>query len=67
MAPSEIPVRNEEIRTAREVVREFGATLGLLSSGDLEKVVVVTQGKMRGVLLSPERYAALLERQEPRP
>jgi hypothetical protein len=62
MAPSDIPVNQEEMRTVREVMREIGAMLQQLERGDLSKIVIMSPGaQMRGVLVSVEKYAALAE------
>lgn len=49
-------VKNEELRTTREVAREIGAILEALSAGDQEKIVVTQNGKIRAVIISPESY-----------
>lgn len=54
-----INVASEELRTTREITRELNASLALLASGKLEKIVLVRGADLVGVLLSPERYAAL--------
>jgi len=50
-------VRNEELRTTRELAREVNPILDSLSSGELAKVVVTDRsGKMRAVMITPEEY-----------
>lgn len=49
-------VRNEELRTTRELAREVVSILDALSAGDMQKVVVTQQGKMRAVIITPEQY-----------
>lgn len=49
-------VRNEELRTTREVAREVNAILDALSAGDVEKVVVTQGGKFKAVIITPELY-----------
>jgi hypothetical protein len=50
-------VKNEELRTAREVAREINSILDLLNQKDLEKVVITGRdGKMRGVIITPETW-----------
>lgn len=58
---AEINVQNEELRTTREATRELGALFRQLEEGDLAKVVVASGGKMKGVMLSVEEYARLIE------
>lgn len=53
-------VSNEELRTVREVVRELGALCGQLERGELDKAVIVTNGRFRAVLISVSSYEALL-------
>lgn len=59
-----IEVRNEELRTVREAMREMTAILDQLEQRDLDKVVLTQRGKLRGVLLSPNRYALLTQTKE---
>ena len=54
-------VKNEELRTTREVAREINATLDSLNSGDVEKIVITQQGKMRGVIITPESFDAMCQ------
>jgi hypothetical protein len=49
-------VRNEELRTTRELAREISACLDALSSGDVEKIVITKNGKLAGVLITPEKF-----------
>ena len=49
-------VRNEELRSTREVAREISACLDALKAGDVEKIVITKNSKMVGVLITPERY-----------
>jgi len=58
---AEIPVANEELRTTREAMRELNALLDQLARGDIEKIVLVSRGQMRGVLLSLNEYAQLVQ------
>ena len=55
----EITVSNDELRTTREVARELNATLDLLDSGSVEKIVLTSKGRIVGVLLAPYRYSEL--------
>lgn len=52
-------VRNEELRTTREAMREMNALLDQLEAGDIEKIVLTRRGKISGVLLSPTHYDEL--------
>lgn len=52
-------VRNEELRTTRELAREVSAVLEGLNNGDVEKIVVTQNGKFRGVIITPNRYDEL--------
>jgi len=57
-------VRNEELRTTRELAREVNPILDSLSSGELAKVVVTDRsGKMRAVMVTPEEYDNLRSKQ----
>lgn len=50
-------VKNEELRSTREVAREINAILEALSQGDVEKIVVTDrQGKFKAVIITPETY-----------
>jgi len=49
-------VKNEELRTARELAREVTTILDALGNGDIEKIVVMRGGKIAGVLITPETY-----------
>jgi prevent-host-death family protein len=53
-------VRNEELRTTRELAREVSACLDALNKGDLKKIVVTKNGKLSGVLISVEEYDRLV-------
>ena len=55
----DIRTSNEEIRTTRELVRELNSTLELLENGSLQKVVVTKNGKLAGVIVTPETYSRL--------
>lgn len=49
-------VRNEELRTTRELARETNSIIDALARGDVEKVVVTQSGRLRAVILSVERF-----------
>lgn len=49
-------VRNEELRTVREFVREPTSCLDLLESKNLDKIILTQKGKPRAVIVSVEEY-----------
>lgn len=50
-------VRNEELRTTREVAREINSILDAISNEDVEKIIVTDRaGKMRAVIITVESY-----------
>ncbi len=55
----DIHIKQEEMRSTREVVRELGSILGQLDDGSIRKVVIMSGTSMRGVLLSVDEYARL--------
>lgn len=59
MSAPAITVSNAELVTARELMRDFSATLAPLDSGTVEKLVVLQGNKMRAVILTPERWSEL--------
>lgn len=54
-------LRPEEIRTPREVMRALNRELPVLASGALSKIVVMKGNEPQAVILSPERYAQLID------
>jgi hypothetical protein len=56
---AELNVKNSELRTTREAMRELTALLDQLEKGDIEKIVLTSRGQMRGVLVSVETYSNL--------
>ncbi len=54
-----VRVRNPELATVREAMRELSRLLDQLDAGEIEKVVLTQKNQMRAVLLTVERYAAL--------
>lgn len=56
---ADISVKQEEIRTTREVARELGSMLSQLEEGSVQKVVIMSGKTMKGVLLSVEEYQRL--------
>lgn len=55
-----INVWNEELRTAREAMRELNRMVDRLERGEIDKFVLTRKTKMRVVLLSLEQYRELL-------
>lgn len=49
-------VKNEELRTTRELARETNAILAALSAGDVGKIVITQNGKFVGVIITPAQY-----------
>jgi hypothetical protein len=52
----ELKVKNEEMRTVREAMREMGSLLAQLERGDVEKFVLARGGQMVAVMISPGKY-----------
>ncbi len=53
-------VRNEELRTTRELSREVASCVEALKNGDVDKLVITQGGKMVAVMVSPEKFEDLL-------
>ena len=51
--------KQDEIYTATEVVRNFGAVLSKVSDGKLKKAVIVKNNKFEAVMLSLKEYERL--------
>lgn len=64
---SELRVRNDELRTMREAMRQLGQMIEELERGDVEKLVLTQRNRMRAVVLSAERYSELERRLDGRP
>lgn len=56
---SEMRVRNDELCTVREAMRELNRLLPQLEKGVLEKLVLTQRNQMRAVIVSAERYSEL--------
>jgi PHD/YefM family antitoxin component YafN of YafNO toxin-antitoxin module len=56
---SELRVRNDELRTMREAMRQLSQMIEELERGDVEKLVLTQRNRMRAVVLSAERYSEL--------
>jgi arginine/ornithine N-succinyltransferase beta subunit len=57
--PPTLRVRNEELRTVREAMRDFGTMIGELEGGGVEKLVITQRNQMRAVVVSVERWSEL--------
>jgi PHD/YefM family antitoxin component YafN of YafNO toxin-antitoxin module len=64
---SELRVRNDELRTMREAMRQLSQMIDELERGDVEKLVLTQRNRMRAVVLSTERYSELQRCVEGRP
>jgi PHD/YefM family antitoxin component YafN of YafNO toxin-antitoxin module len=56
---SELRVRNDELRTMREAMRQLSQMIEELERGDVEKLVLTQRNRMRAVVVSAERYSEL--------
>jgi len=54
-----VTVKNAELATVREAMRELSNLLERLDAGEIEKIVLTQKNQMRAVLLTVERYAEL--------
>jgi hypothetical protein len=64
--PPTLRVRNDELRTLREVMRDFGTMLSELEGGEVEKLVITQRNQMRAVVVSVERWSELEQALEDR-
>jgi len=55
----EMRVRNDELCTVREAMRELNRLLPRLEQGVVEKLVLTQRNQMRAVIVSAERYSQL--------
>jgi hypothetical protein len=58
-ASNAVTVKNTELATVREAMRELSHLLERLGTGEIEKIVLTQRNQMRAVLLTVERYAEL--------
>jgi antitoxin (DNA-binding transcriptional repressor) of toxin-antitoxin stability system len=58
-ASNAVTVKNTELATVREAMRELSQLLERLDAGEIEKIVLTQKNQMRAVLLTVERYAEL--------
>jgi len=54
-----IRVANDELVTAREVMRDLPALLNRLDDRSVDKLVVTQRNQLRAVILSAERWAQI--------
>jgi len=59
-----VEVSNAELRTVRDAMRELNRLVDELESGESEKFVLTKHGRMRAVVLSVDRFAALRRYEE---
>jgi prevent-host-death family protein len=57
--PPMVRVRNDELRTVREAMRELGTMLTELEEGEVDKLVITQRNRMRAVVVSVERWSRL--------
>lgn len=57
-----IPIQNEEIITARDFSREYPKQMKRLESGEIEKLVITSHGKMVAVVQTVADYEKLVKR-----
>lgn len=56
---AQIPVSNDEMRTVRDAMRDLNRMIDRLDSGEAEKFVLLTQSRMRAVVVSVQAYSDL--------
>lgn len=54
-----VEVSNDELRTVRDAMRELNRMVDALENGELEKVVLCQNNRMRAVVISLETFARL--------
>jgi hypothetical protein len=60
--PDSIETENAELLTARDLRREFAARMDALTSGEIEKLVIMRGAEMTAVVIPFERYVEMLKR-----
>jgi hypothetical protein len=55
--PPAIHIRVDELRTVREAMRDLGSLLDELDDGEVQKLVLTQRNKLRGVVVSVERWS----------
>jgi PHD/YefM family antitoxin component YafN of YafNO toxin-antitoxin module len=61
-AMAEVLVRDNELFTIREAMRELNRMVDQLESGELEKLVLTQRNRLRAVVLSAEAFSAIQQR-----
>ncbi len=56
---AEVRVRNDELRTVRQAMRDLNQLLRELDQGQVEKLVLTQRNQMRAVIVSHERYSQM--------
>lgn len=54
-----VRVRNDELWTVREAMRELNRLLDRLDAGEIEKLVLTRRNRMRAVVVTVERFGEL--------
>jgi len=54
-----VDVSNDELRSVRDAMRELNRMVDSLESGDLEKVVLCQNNRMRAVVVSLDTFSRL--------
>jgi hypothetical protein len=57
--PPTLRIGNDELRTVREAMRDFGTMLTELEGGRVDKLVLTQRNRMRAVVVSVERWSEL--------
>lgn len=52
---------NAELVGTREFYKDFAKQMNRLTDEDIDKIVLTRRGQMIGVVLTPEKYEALIE------
>jgi PHD/YefM family antitoxin component YafN of YafNO toxin-antitoxin module len=63
MTAPAIETCNAELRTVREAMRGLNHLIAALDAGEVQKIVLVQNTRMRAVLLTVEEYARLADKQ----
>jgi hypothetical protein len=56
-----VEVSNAELRTVRDAMRELNRLVERLDAGEVEKFVLMKQGRMRAVVVSLDHFTYLRE------
>lgn len=55
----QVEVSNSELRTVRDAMRELNRLVDRLDAGEVEKYVLMKQGRMRAVVMSVDHFTHL--------